>query len=851
MNEHGLTSDALRQQHADSVAKGDTFEPKGLSRREALDYLKTDEGAMYWWRVAEADPGAPSNQIDDRAINQLRSGRKLPRMETIQPGEALLKLVPENTSPTTYSSYWARESQVNAAIAAGRNLSEYFGLPIGSEAPRFDAYQITPRFQTQVFISTVAPTSELGGLVTKGGGAEQVLVPNRKLFHDPVYVKSVANIPDIAIGVERSALTSTLVRGVGVLSVAAAVGDAYTTAEQYQALSAHNSFGADALLRHYEGRTAGGLLGGFGAGAAYGAAFGAETGPGAFVTGALGGVIGAFAGDRIATMVTEHKVNHQTGSDGVDYVYAQGQWTHTHYRIDADGPVVPNPYGIGAMTSAVTRAPTEQVAQLDYQRMTAITALALANPAEQDTRHITLDGTSWQATDEGWTRQVASPDVRSNALGVPVFVDTYQPADDRTRERLDQIAANRQYNNDHYAGDVAKAYVMDYLGNGWAANGPLPEAVTDALHRPSEAHVRDPLTGQRWTVDAAQRFSREERHVVDRVVIRNTVHAHGDELARLEQQRQAAVAGNATYGRQLIADAFEQAAGRETSHAKPGHAASIDSPAHTQPVTPNSSNRELFDALVSAAQRLDLAGMREVGQAYLQSHTAKPGWPRATNSTSNWLSSNRPPARSARQRRPCKDRRDDHKDGTLNPTRDDSHADDIRALALQLAAFTAALEQRGDQVVQQTRDAARHINEMAASAVATSERLTASALDQFRQAAAAVVTDGMRHPLEDAGRTMQVGTHAIESATGELAARVRTVGKTLTTLAWKTFVASAIASLAVIGVALYLGWRTQQDLARAEWVGMINAAIANGKLAPCAGEGLCVRSGNTWVRIDR
>ncbi|CAM5261505.1 hypothetical protein [Rhodanobacter lindaniclasticus] len=393
------------------------------------------------------------------------------------------------------------------------------------------------------------------------------------------------------------------------------MGDAYTTAEQYQALSAHNSFGADALLRHYEGRTAGGLLGGFGAGAAYGAAFGAETGPGAFVTGALGGVIGAFAGDRIATMVTEHKVNHQTGSDGVDYVYAQGQWTHTHYRIDADGPVVPNPYGIGAMTSAVTRAPTEQVAQLDYQRMTAITALALANPAEQDTRHITLDGTSWQATDEGWTRQVASPDVRSNALGVPVFVDTYQPADDRTRERLDQIAANRQYNNDHYAGDVAKAYVMDYLGNGWAANGPLPEAVTDALHRPSEAHVRDPLTGQRWTVDAAQRFSRGGE-------ARRGSRRHPQHRARA--RRRAGATGAAAAGRRGGQRDLRSAADRRRVRTRPRVAKpAMPNPgmrrasialAHTQPVTRNSSNRELFDALVSAAQRLDLAGMREVGR---------------------------------------------------------------------------------------------------------------------------------------------------------------------------------------------------------------------------------------------
>lgn len=621
MDEHGLTHERVKAQHGASVAGGRTFQPLGVSKHAALDYLSnTDEGAMYWWRVAEGfPPDAPSEEVTKRALGQLRSGLDLPRMVVINPGESLVKIVPAGQGPTVHSCYWTRESQVNAAIAAGKNLSDYFALPIESEAPRFDAYRITSKFQTQVFISTVAPTSELGGMVTKGGGAEQVLVPNRKLFHDPVYVKSVANIPNIAVGAERGTLASTTVRGVGAIGIAAAVGDAYTTAKQYQALSAHNGFGADALLRHYEGRTAGGLLGGFGAGAAYGAAFGAETGPGAFVTGALGGVIGAFAGDRIATMVTEHKVNHQTGSDGIDYAYAQGQWTHTHYRLDPDGPVVPNSYGIGAMTSAVTPAPAEQVAQLDYQRMTAITALTLANPATQDTRHITLDGMHWQATSEGWARQVASPDVHANAFGVPVFVDTYRPADDRTREQLDQIAANRQFNNDHYAEDVAKAYVMDYIGNGWAANGPLPEAVTDALHRPSEEHVRDPLTGQRWTVDGASRFSREEMHVVDRVVIRDTVHACGDELTRLQHQRQATVAGNAAYGRQLIAHAFEQTTRREAIRVEPTRAAGVDDPARPQLVTPNSSNREMFDALVSAAQRLDLVGMREVGQAYAQS----------------------------------------------------------------------------------------------------------------------------------------------------------------------------------------------------------------------------------------
>ena len=81
--------------------------------------------------------------------------------------------------------------------------------------------------------------------------------------------------------------------------------------------------------------------------------------------------------------------------------------------------------------------------------------------------------------------------------------------------------------------------------------------------------------------------------------------------------------------------------------------------------------------------------------------------------------------------------------------------------------------------------------------------------------------------------------------------RVRNVGKALATSAWKAFVASALASVAVIGVAIYMGISTHRDIARAEWVGLINAAIANGKLAPCHDGGLCARAGKKWVRIDQ
>lgn len=187
----------------------------------------------------------------------------------------------------------------------------------------------------------------------------------------------------------------------------------------------------------------------------------------------------------------------------------------------------------------------------------------------------------------------------------------------------------------------------------------------------------------------------------------------------------------------------------------------------------------------------------------------------------------------------------------MNAKHEEFQPDDLRALALQLAAFIGVLEQRGQQIVQQTQEAAHNLSQTALGAAASSERLTADAVEQFRLAAAQVVSEGMHQPMEEAGHAMQDGTQRIQAATRELETRMHKLGKALSAHAWKTFVASAVASLVVIGVAVYMGLRTHQDLIRAEWTGQINAAITNGKLARCRDGGLCARAGNRWVRLDQ
>lgn len=541
MTDDDLIDRKMRGRFRSEIEKVETFETHGVGVQQAKDYLDTREGKIYVRRLIESDSSLPLSEIRNRAIAQLTSGRELPRMEIIN--EPLVKLTAMGADVSPYSPYFSRPQVVDEAFAGGRSLHDYFALPAKSEAARYRLDAVRPLAPTEVFISHVAPTSELGGQVMRAGGAEQVLVPNRRLFTDPEFVRRIDN--SLALQAERRVGLAVKGATTGVAAVTALY-DGYTTAEQYQALSAQgNRFGADALLRRYEGRTAGGVLGGVAAGAGYGLLAGSETGPGAFLTGAAGGVIGAFAGEKIATMVTERQLNHQIGRDGVTYAYEQGQWVHSQNRLGLDDHYLP--------TIDVTRAsaPAAQVSFLDYRRASAVTSLMLAEPVLQDTRNITLDSIEWHATDKGWVEKVILPHVPS-PFAVPAAT-AERKADDATARQLDQLAANRRYNNDHFAEDVAKAYVMDHIGRGWSVHGPIPDAVTNALNLPSEEHFTDPITGYRWTASGIGSFERTVTSTVYASLVTEQIRPDEEERGRLASQQASAMAINADYGRELIA----------------------------------------------------------------------------------------------------------------------------------------------------------------------------------------------------------------------------------------------------------------------------------------------------------
>ncbi len=192
MHDPGLTPDELKAQYSDEVIrKAKTFETNGISRQSAQAFLETPNGELYLRRVIEATDETDLLALRERALGQLMSGKELPRME--MNSEPLVKIVPAGAKPTDYTPFWAKEADLDAAVRQGKNLHEFFGIPVGSESAQYDVYRIQPKSPTEVWVSTIAPISELDGQVKKPGGATQYLIPNRKLYTQGEPIKTVDN----------------------------------------------------------------------------------------------------------------------------------------------------------------------------------------------------------------------------------------------------------------------------------------------------------------------------------------------------------------------------------------------------------------------------------------------------------------------------------------------------------------------------------------------------------------------------------------------------------------------------------------------------------------------------------
>lgn len=492
-----LTPAELRARHDAAIREADTFQPRGVSRDQALDFLDTAEGKRYLDQLRSVDPDAPITRLVERAVGQIKSGVELPTARLVE--EPLYKLVPSGAELSTRSPFFTTEAELARALNSGQSVVERFGLPITSEAQRYDVYRMRPNGAAEVFSSTVAPTEELSGAVRRSGGAVQYLAPSRGQFHAPELVGTIEHRlapghtyrpflsgPSLAQAADAPPIRTGGVRPGVALGVAGAALAAYDAADTGFRIRGHlasgNATAAESEAIHFGGRTVGGLAG-VGLGMAVGGAAGIKTGPGALVTAAAGGVVGAVAGDKIASWWDDRSINTQTDRQG-------NEWKLDPERPDLGwrrrAPVDGTQDGIDNARREPLRASPLLESELNFQATRRSAELVLGSPPvprdpftqpSHASDSPSVVAAPWVRSQEGTWQRTTTLAYAERGLS-PTRTEVATP---ERAAQLDQAAARIIVQNaENSAPVIAARFEAAYAAQGWARFGPMPDAVTNA-----------------------------------------------------------------------------------------------------------------------------------------------------------------------------------------------------------------------------------------------------------------------------------------------------------------------------------------------------------------------------------
>ena len=129
------------------------------------------------------------------------TGKALPIPTTVGQGFELVKVVPRTTSGgdvvSSHTPYFVtRQEFDNLSLLSFDQIAQRLGLPaeqgLRGTQLGFDVYAIVPKngVTPKVFASEVAPIQQ--GSYVATGGAQQILVPNRSAWTDPVKIGAIA-----------------------------------------------------------------------------------------------------------------------------------------------------------------------------------------------------------------------------------------------------------------------------------------------------------------------------------------------------------------------------------------------------------------------------------------------------------------------------------------------------------------------------------------------------------------------------------------------------------------------------------------------------------------------------------
>lgn len=336
--------------------------------------------------------------------------------------------------------------------------------------------------------------------------------------------RALKSTDDAVLAGERAAARGLrpgiAMKGLGIAGAAATAYDIGDTAHDVSRLSSQgNATAAQARIERFAVQNAAGW-GGAVAGMGAGALAGVETGPGLLVTGAIGGIVGAVAGDKVADWLNERKINRQDDGRGNTWTFDPHHpdrgWTRT------EGSLIDRLQG----ESRTLTADAALSDRLTRQASNTSIELALGSPPQSrdpymlpaaagDTR--SLQRSDWMRDPKtgAWQREVVDQFLEH---GIKIsHSETANPQRAAQLERQSQAIV--EGNAARTPAAMAAQYQAAYERNGWSRHGAVPAVVTDAQNHPgrvvgSDGNLYERDARGQWTHDGMLWDSRADGNLL-------------------------------------------------------------------------------------------------------------------------------------------------------------------------------------------------------------------------------------------------------------------------------------------------------------------------------------------------
>lgn len=184
-------AEGIARQSPHLVESASTFTTRGISDADARAFLDSPEGLPAMQQRFGENLENFSEEGMEFLLTDIMSGSSAPTLLAENPN-VLLKIVPEGSGPVgAYSPFFTTQGELDRMAEQGRALADAFSLPYRSTADTYSAVTLAVPENAVLYQSTVAPSSELFGMVRHNGGATQIFVLDRGVFPAPVTTDQV------------------------------------------------------------------------------------------------------------------------------------------------------------------------------------------------------------------------------------------------------------------------------------------------------------------------------------------------------------------------------------------------------------------------------------------------------------------------------------------------------------------------------------------------------------------------------------------------------------------------------------------------------------------------------------